>query len=246
MAEQALHDQILNAGNVVREFVPLSSLVWDQRLYPRQTVSRLHVEELMEVIQGDHKLPPIVCCRTTRKIIDGIHRWKAHQEYGKTEIFVEWRDYPDDEARFCDGVFLNRKHGLGFSAKDRLRVVKLGEREFGLKDVGLANMLSVSPAYVRTLMPRYAAIADDPKRGKPAERRKLSGTQRHLNGQTLTQEQGEALKDAPDASYLLLVRQLISAAEHGLLPPEDQHPVLWNDLRRLAALLGEVGVTTAG
>lgn len=226
------------------EDVPLTTLVFDKRLYPRDAVSYNHVTEIMRAMEGGNVMPPVVACRTTKKLVDGVHRWRAAQRKETELISVEWRDYTDDAERFRDAVSLNTSHGLNFSEKDRLRVLEMGQ-EFGLKELDFASILHTSPGYIKSIMPRFASVADDPKAGEAPERRPrvpLTPGTRHLADKTVTPEQAEAIRrDAPTTSYLPVVRQLITALENDLLPPESQHPRLWADLHLLAHLLAKAG-----
>lgn len=229
------------------ELAEVSSLEWDQTLYPRKAVNDVHVAELMRVMEGGHELPPIICDRATRRIADGLHRWHAAIRKSMDEIAVEWRDYANDKEFFRDAVLLNTAHGLNLTAYDRLKVIEIGER-FGLKELDLAGMLRTSPSYIKALMPRYANVAAARSNGEDTTERMrkvpLKASTRHFSGRTITPEQADAIRgNAPGTSYLLVTRQLISAIEHGLLPPEDVHPVLWQEIRKLRDLLARLTVS---
>jgi ParB-like nuclease domain len=221
--------------------VPVASLEFDRDLYPRIDVSEYHVSEIVRAMDGGHSLPPVIADRKTRKLVDGTHRWHAAIRKEVQEIAVEWRDYADEAEMFKDACLLNSAHGLNFTSRDRLKVIEIGQK-FGLKDVDFSLLLRTSTSYVQAIMPR---IANVPGNGGRIERVPLKASVRHLSGQTITPEQADAIKgNAPGTSYLLVARQLISAVEHDLLPPPDQHPVLWQELAKLAELLEPVPADT--
>lgn len=218
------------------ELTPVAALVFDPALYPRMEVSDYHVGEIARAMEGGHELPPVIADRKSRKLVDGAHRWHAAVRRNVEEIACEFRDYEDDAALFREACLLNSAHGLNFTARDKLKVIEVGQK-FGLKELDFAMLLRTSESYIKAIMPRYATVQPGQKAQK-AERIPLKASTRHLSGKTITPQQADAIKgNAPGTSYLLVVRQLISALENDLLPPADEHPVLWQDLARLAGLL---------
>lgn len=226
------------------ELAPVTDFQLDMRLYPRAAVSEAHVGELVRVMDGGHELPAIIACRATRRIADGAHRWTAAVRRKAEAILVDWRDYATDEDFFRDAVLLNSGQGLNFTSYDRLKVIEVGQ-SFGLKEIDLAGLLRTSPSYIKALMPRYAQVTEEQKKGQAPRVRRvpLKASTRHLSGKTITPRQADAIAgNAPGTSYLLTVRQLISALQNDLFPPPDQHPVLWQELARLGALIAEAAV----
>src|SRR5216110_2620591 len=155
---------------MAREQVPVDALLFDPELYPRCKVSDFHVVEIMRVMEGGHRLPSIIACSRTKKIVDGVHRWHAALRRGDEKISVDWRDYKTEEDRWRAAVMFTSSHGMNFSSQDRLRVLEQGQK-YGLKDpVDFASLLRTSPTYVKALMPRFATLEDDPHRGKTPQR----------------------------------------------------------------------------
>jgi hypothetical protein len=222
------------------DMAPVVSLEFDRDLYPRIEVSDFHVAEIIRTLEGGHDLPPVIADRASRKLVDGAHRWHAAIKRQAEEIAVEWRDYASDEEMFKDACLLNSAHGLNFTARDRLKVIEVGQK-FGLKELDFSMLLRTSESYIKTIMPRIAYV---PGAGQKMERVPLKASTRHLSGQTITPQQSDAIKgNAPGTSYLLVTRQLISALENALLPPQESHPVLWDELSHLADLLDEIEFT---
>ena len=226
------------------EPVSVSDLVVREDLYPRNAVSDYHVAQLTKVMDGGHSLPPITVWRDNLWIADGVHRWTAAVRRGDETIDVEWRDYADDEAFFRESCLLNSGHGLGFTARDRLKIIEMGQ-QYGLKELDFATLLRTSESYIKTLMPRYAWVDAARQAGTDtltsAKRRvPLKASTRHLSGTSITPAQADAIAgNAPGTSYLLVVRQLIGGLENDLLPPPDTHRVLWLELARLSDLIRE-------
>ena len=123
--------------------------------------------------------------------------------------------------------------GLKLGQEDSLKVIEISER-LGLKEIDIAGMLRTSIAYLRVLKPRYATVQGAVEGVKELRRIPLKGSVRHLAGQTISAEQANAMARAPGPSYLLSVNQVLDALNYDLLPPEDNHPALWDSLRTLA------------
>lgn len=219
--------------------VKLTDLIFDEALYPRRGVDYKNVKSLVGAMEGGNSLPPLVACRATKKIIDGVHRWQAAMRTEKKTIAVEWRDYRDDAARFRDAVALNATHGMRLAEADALKVIAIGE-ELGLKEADIAGILHTSLTHVLALKPRYATVDRSfVEAGGKLQKIPLKGSVRHLAGETISAEQAGAMHAAPGTSYMLTVRQLMDAVRFGLLPPPDSHPSLWQELEKLRDLLTE-------
>jgi hypothetical protein len=217
--------------------IKVADLVFDPDLYPRQHVDTQRVASLMRAIEGGSKLPPLVVCRSTKKIVDGVHRHQVALRREDPTIAVEFRDYATDAERYKDAVLLNSAHGLPFREVDKLRIIAMGE-SLGLKEIDLAGMLRTSLTHVQALKPRYATVDKSfTAAGGKLQKIPLKGSVRHLAGETISQAQADALSSAPGSSYMLAVRQVVSALQHNLLPPPERHPALWAELESLRDLL---------
>lgn len=220
--------------------VPVADLVFDPRLYPRQDVSAQRVTVLRRAMDAGEKIPAIIADEASLRIVDGVHRWHAARARGDEKILADLRDYESEALLFQDAVLLNSAHGLPLTTHDHLKVIETGE-SLGLRELDLAKILRTSVEHLRAIKPRYAtvqdAIDDTPALRKVA----LKASTRHLSGKTVTTEQAaEITGRAPGQSYLLTVRQLAGAIQHGLLPVREEHPVLWAELESLQALLAGI------
>jgi len=94
----------------------------DFSVYPRKTVSAYHIGDLAAALRAGIKLPPIIICAATKKIVDGFHRWSAYKSvFGEDcEIECEVREYASEKELFRDAVALNSGHGLRYGTQDKL------------------------------------------------------------------------------------------------------------------------------
>src|SRR5688500_4401599 len=74
-----------------------------------------HAQRLAEV---DEPLPPILVHRQTMRVVDGMHRLRAAQIRGATEIAVRFFDGSTIQA-YVRGVEENIAHGLPLTLSDR-------------------------------------------------------------------------------------------------------------------------------
>jgi hypothetical protein len=218
--------------------VKVSEMVFAPNIYPRKAIDSYNLIKLRRAIRGGVLLPPPLICRSTGKIIDGVHRWTLAQERGEATMDVELKDYASDGERFKDAVRLNAIHGMVLSRSDMVRVIDVGE-VLGLKPTDLAEVLQTTLNDVEKLRPRFAKVAVSAG-GRKLQKIPLKGSVRHLSGETISSEQADAINSAPGPSYLLLVRQLADAVQHGLLPSSGSHPVLWAELKMLRNLLAGI------
>jgi hypothetical protein len=225
--------------------IALSELRFDESIYPRQNIDEHNIKQMIHAIEGGITMPPIVVERGRKRIVDGVHRFQVSLRRGEKKIAVAWKAYANDAELVRDAILLNSGVGLRLGIDDTLKCIEIAKR-VGLKELELAGALRTSISHLRAISPRYATV-EDAKAGVTEGRRiALKGSVRHLSGQKLTEAQAAAMPGAPGQSFLLTTRQLASALEHDLLPPQERHPVLWEELERLHNLLGrKLGVKKA-
>ena len=78
----------------------IEDLIWDEAIYPRAAVSQKTVEAYVEALSIGAQFPPVRVQRvvnytpggdvsaTVMIIIDGVHRWHAFRQAGRTDIPV--------------------------------------------------------------------------------------------------------------------------------------------------------------
>lgn len=98
--------------------VPLADIVFRHDLYPRMRVEPGKVEEYAHSID---LLPPIEI-NQDRILIDGTHRYRAHEAAGRTTIAARiTRTQSDDDLLFL-AIARNATHGLILSQDDKRRL----------------------------------------------------------------------------------------------------------------------------
>ncbi|OLR92324.1 hypothetical protein BJP25_23295 [Actinokineospora bangkokensis] len=94
--------------------VAIAALAYDRS--PRRAgLDDGHVRALAEVLPA---LPPILVHRQTMRVLDGVHRLRAAQLRGATDIAVLFFD-GDEAAAFVQSVRANVEHGLPLTLADR-------------------------------------------------------------------------------------------------------------------------------
>jgi hypothetical protein len=216
--------------------IALADLVFDATIYPRANVDEMHVKHMENAMEGGITLPPIIVERRNKRIIDGTHRYHAALNRGLKSITCVLKDYKTEADLFRESVMLNTGIGLKLGGDDQLKVIQISER-LRLKEIDVAAMLRTSISHLRVIRNRFATLDDAVKGVKEGRKIPLKGSVRHLSGEHVSAQQAKAIGSAPGQSYLLSVRQLLSAIEHDLLPPRDKHAALWGDLEKLQQAL---------
>ena len=124
--------------------VPCSSIVFDPAIYPRNEWSGRTVERYAEAIATGETLPAIILEETTNRLLDGLHRWKAHQQLGLADIEAEFHQVPDGIPAKLYAASLSARHGdrmTGDDLKAVAREVITANPEFAMNTV--ARMLGV-------------------------------------------------------------------------------------------------------
>jgi ParB-like chromosome segregation protein Spo0J len=216
--------------------IALADLRFDADIYPRQNVDEHHIKQMEHAMDGGIVLPHIIVDRKSKRIVDGVHRYHAALRRKLKRITCVLKDYKNESDLFREAVILNSGVGLKLGVDDTLKVLQIAER-LSLKELDLAAMLHTSISHLRVVKNRYATLAETVKGIKGLRKVPLKGSVRHLAGEQITKEQSDALESAPGQSYLLHVRQLIAAIKYDLLPPENRHPILWQELAVLNQML---------
>lgn len=215
------------------EQVPLAELVEDLGIYPRGSVSEVHVSDLVLALDAGNALPPPVIDRDTRKLVDGFHRARAYRKRLGEDGVIECdiREFADDAAMLLESARLNSVQGLRLGRYDQ-RVTVIKARQLGIADDDTAGALGVTPVRLKSITVMTAESETGPV---PLKR----GVQ-HLGGRYLTGGQmleirrmrgGSARGKATELARLL--------REDGMVPIESDPP-LRQALAELAATIGEV------
>jgi transcriptional regulator with XRE-family HTH domain/uncharacterized ParB-like nuclease family protein len=104
--------------------ISISSVVIDMSVYPRAEWSDATVNRYAEATEAGEKLPPIVLETGTHRLLDGMHRYRAHKQLGRTEIDAEHHDVPDGEPVKLYAASLSARHGDRISGKEMQGVAR--------------------------------------------------------------------------------------------------------------------------
>lgn len=215
------------------EQVRLSELVEDFNVYPRGSVSEMHVADLVLALDAGNTLPHPLADRATRKIVDGFHRIRAWRKRlgddGVIEVSI--REFADDAAMLLESARLNSVQGLRLSRYDQRHVV-IKARALGLPDDAVAVALGVTPVRLTNITVMTAQSEAGPvplKRGVA-----------HLGSQYLTTGQLTEIRRMRGGSTRGKVTELTRLLrEEGMVPVESD-PVLRQSLAELAGMIAGV------
>jgi hypothetical protein len=206
--------------------VLLSDLVEDFTIYPRASVDETNVSHIVEVLRSGKEPPKIVVCVDSKRIVDGIHRYRAMRRVlgPNAEVVVEGRKYASDKERFLDAVRLNASHGRNLSTYDRVHCLIRAD-EFKLTAEEMADALSMTVGAVGELrtdrMGRLrVARAEDTGRAVP-----LKFPVKHMAGKTLTRAQVDVVKRLGGNNQVFYINQLVDLIENDMIDLENPRVV---------------------
>lgn len=220
----------------------IADLVFDTMIYPRHDIDRTHVKLLGEAFEADQPLPPIVACKETKKIIDGVHRW--HWLVGKFEKdakwYIKWEKFSSDEQRFLRAVELNGKHGMRLQKYDRAHCQVIAQR-LGIDTATLAAGFGCTvDKFDGSTKDRFTSAVNemDIPKDEPLKR-----SIRHMAGHKLTKVQINVNKRLSGWPPRFHADQLIDLIDAQLLNLEDEKTM--ERLRVLREKLDSVLAATA-
>jgi hypothetical protein len=167
--------------------VSVSQLVEDFDLYPRTSVSDIYINELAEALRAGMVLPPIWVDKESKRIVDGLHRSRAHAKvFGPdAKINVQWKQYESEGELLADAIATNANHGRRMCKKDIVRCAHLGGKH-GLTLEAVASLANLTPEKLEGLVADRTGYTED---GEPVPL--VAGLQ-HLSGKKLTKLQRKA------------------------------------------------------
>lgn len=173
------------------ETVKVGDLVIDHDLSPRSAMNFTHVGVLKNALLSGVAFPPIVAERSTRRIVDGLHRYKAYtQLWGEGhEIEVDFRDYANDNDLWMAAVEANNSHGLAYSTYDRRRILVEAEKR-GISREVISSAIRMPVEKADKKIADGSAFVKTPAGGR--ERVPLHTGLKPLAGHLLTKKQEEA------------------------------------------------------
>lgn len=123
----------------------LSEIVFREDLYPRIKADPSVIQRYSESLEV---LPPIEV-NQRNELIDGFHRWKAHQKNNLESINVVVTETSSDADLLALAIERNAKHGLQLSQEDKRRMAiniyaATQEKERQARKQSLSSILSVT------------------------------------------------------------------------------------------------------
>lgn len=208
------------------ETIDSGTLIVDLEFYPRNVIDDTHIRDMVDAHAAGAVFPPIVAERSTRRVVDGVHRLRMAQRVGgpNAPISVIWRDYASDAEFFLDAVRLNSGHGRRFSHYDWARCA-VRAQELHIEHGTIAAALHITTERLAEIEIKKTATGPDLS-PMPIKR-----TADWLAGTQLTPEQVEGNKRASGHPVLYHVNQVISAIDTGLI--DWSNPKLVESLRVL-------------
>jgi ParB-like chromosome segregation protein Spo0J len=143
-----------------------------------------HIRMLADVATP---LPPIIVHRPSMRVIDGVHRLRAAQLRGRTEIEVRFFDGDDNDA-FVLAVRTNVDHGLPLSLTDRKAAAdRIVATHPHWSDRMIADAAGLSAATVARI--RRDRVEPEPtsRIGHDGRVRPMNGPERRLLARSLLQ-----------------------------------------------------------
>ncbi len=214
--------------------IPSALLVHDTTIYPRTDVNAINISSLSEAILLGNELPPIVIEAKTNRIVDGVHRWRAHiKAFGEAcEVECDVREYASDADLFLDAVGLNSTHGLKIMPTDQIRIFYLGE-SLGLSKEKMAQAMRMRFDKAERMITLRTAFRELPDGKK--EPVVLKGAMKSFSGATLTDQQIATNKSIGGMQPLYYVNQLVALIKSGICNRANEN--LLQGLYELQALL---------
>ena len=122
--------------------INVSEIVYREDLYPRFEPSQATIQKYAYSIEH---LPPIKV-NQVHILIDGFHRWKAHQLAGETEIAYEIIETESEKQLKKFAYQLNANHGLQLKSDEKKRYAQEMIGEMSIKELEI--VLSVDQATI--------------------------------------------------------------------------------------------------
>src|SRR5580700_1549271 len=122
----------------------------------------LNAEHVRALAEAEGEFSPILVQRSTRRVIDGMHRLAAARQKGQPCIRVEFFDCTDEDA-FVLAVAANATQGLPLSGADRrAAAVRIMRHRPEASDRLIAELTGLTPKAVGGIRRRAAETLPRP------------------------------------------------------------------------------------
>lgn len=104
--------------------VVLDDVVLDESIYPRAAWSDSTIARYAEALAADEVFPPIVLESGTSRLLDGMHRLRAHRAAGREAIAVEYHQIPDGIPAKLYAASLSARNGDRITGEDMRAIAR--------------------------------------------------------------------------------------------------------------------------
>lgn len=104
--------------------IALSQIVFDDSIYPRAEWSARTVARYAEALAAGEVFPPIVLEAGTNRLLDGMHRARAHQAAEVETIYAEYHEIPAGVPAKLYAASLSAKHGDRITGDDAREIAR--------------------------------------------------------------------------------------------------------------------------
>jgi DNA-binding XRE family transcriptional regulator len=178
------------------------NLIWDEAIYPRSAVNRKTVEAYVEALSIGARFPAVKVQQVVNYtpggdllaivliIIDGVHRWFAFTEAGRTHIpVIHYQDRVLDYEAAKTELLLesaqnNTTHGDRLTIADKKRIARdiaTSDPDHTYTDTALAEKLGVSRQAVNTWITDIRARQKTSRTGTIIRLHRLGWTQENIS-----------------------------------------------------------------
>lgn len=104
--------------------IALSAIVFDQEIYPRSEWSQATVDRYAESLAAGEEFPAIALERDTNRLLDGMHRARAHRQAERQMIAIEYHTVPAGVPAKLYAASLSAKHGDRIAGDDLREIAR--------------------------------------------------------------------------------------------------------------------------
>ena len=142
--------------------ISLSSVVFDETIYPRKEHSPAKVQEYAENIDAIEEAGQFISVSANFKLLDGKHRYLAYLKLAdgkeKTISAFIYDDVKTEFQEYCKGIDLNKFHGQNFTKQEKIDQCRKLYLRYGCAIEDIAKMVSVAK---KTALEATKAIRED-------------------------------------------------------------------------------------
>lgn len=130
------------ASKPINKILPLSNIVFDEKLYPRHKYSWQTSYEYSQQMKGGAIFPPLVVASLNNHyiLVDGKHRYEAYKSNKEENIQVIIISVKDEKELYLKAVEYNLHHGQKLFAIDRAKIIS-DLQKFGVSNEQISKLI---------------------------------------------------------------------------------------------------------